>query len=308
MKGVRSAASVRRLRYTPPYDWPAILGFFRARAIAGVEEVDDGAYRRIIGFGRQLGTVEIRHEPVLDSLVLTARSFSRTAVESLAAHACRVFDIAADLPAIHARLSRDAALAPFLAARPGLRVPGGWSDFEVAVRAILGQQITVAAARQLAGRLAALCGAALPPAQRSASSLRQAFPSPGRVLDANLDTIGMPSARRAALKALAQSAAKNPRLFRSSGTLDETVARLRALRGVGEWTAQYIAMRASREPDAFPATDIGLLRGAAVVFGAMPTPDELLRHAEAWRPWRAHAAQHLWAIDAAAARPSRGDT
>jgi AraC family transcriptional regulator of adaptative response / DNA-3-methyladenine glycosylase II len=308
VKSARAARSIRRLRYTPPYDWPAILAFFRARAIEGVEEVDDEVYRRFVAIGRQLGTVEIRHEPARHSLVMTAHCLSRPAVESLRARARRVCDTAADLPAIHAHLSRDTALAPFVAGRPGLRVPGGWSGFEVAVRAILGQQITVVAARQLAGRLVALCGDALPPTRRSASSLCHAFPSPTRMLDANLDTIGMPSARRSALKALAETAATNPRLFDPSSTLNRTIARLRAMRGVGEWTAQYIAMRASREPDAFPATDIGLLRGAAVIFGAMPTPDELLRHAETWRPWRAHAAQHLWAIDAAAARPNRGDT
>jgi AraC family transcriptional regulator of adaptative response / DNA-3-methyladenine glycosylase II len=107
----------------------------------------------------------------------------------------------------------------------------------------------------------------------------------------------MPAARRAALRALAEAVLADPDLFRPLGTVEEAIARLRAIRGVGEWTAQYIALRALREPDAFPASDIGLLRGAAGGTGARPTPADLLRRSEPWRPWRAYAAQHLWAAD-----------
>jgi AraC family transcriptional regulator of adaptative response / DNA-3-methyladenine glycosylase II len=115
----------------------------------------------------------------------------------------------------------------------------------------------------------------------------------------DLDALGMPGARRATLKALAEAALEDPDLFRLRGSVEDAVARLSAIRGIGEWTAQYIALRALREMDAFPASDIGLLRGAAGVGGARPSPAELLRRAEAWRPWRGYAAQHLWAADAA---------
>jgi AraC family transcriptional regulator of adaptative response / DNA-3-methyladenine glycosylase II len=165
------------------------------------------------------------------------------------------------------------------------------------VRAILGQQVTVAAARTLAGRLVALCGEALPPADRSHPGLTHAFPGPARFAAAALAGLGMPSARRDALVALAGAAIAEPDLFRPLATVEEAIARLRAIRGVGEWTAQYIAVRALREPDAFPASDVGLLRGATRAAGERPSPADLLRQAERWRPWRAYAAQHLWAAD-----------
>jgi AraC family transcriptional regulator of adaptative response / DNA-3-methyladenine glycosylase II len=149
----------------------------------------------------------------------------------------------------------------------------------------------VVAARRLAGRLVALCGKALPETESGPHlGLSRAFPSPERVATADLGALGMPNARRAALKALAEEAVSDPHLFQP--------VRLRAIRGIGEWTAQYIALRALRETDAFPASDIGLLRGATVDRGARPTPIDLLQRAEHWRPWRAYAAQHLWAADA----------
>ena len=162
------------------------------------------------------------------------------------------------------------------------------------MRAILGQQVTVAAARRLASCLVDVCGEAL---ARPDGVLARAFPSPERVAAADLGALGMPAARRSALKALAEAALSDGDLFRPLGTVDEAIARLRAIRGVGEWTAQYIALRALRETDAFPAGDVGLLRGAATR-GRRPTRAALLQRAEHWRPWRAYAAQHLWAADA----------
>ena len=292
------APLTRRLRYVAPYDWPAMLAFFQARAIDGVEHVADGVYRRAVSFDGDCGSVEVRHEPERNSLAITAWYPRATVMPAVLARARRVFDSAADVASIGRHLSRDARLAPVLAARPGLRVPGGWGDFEIAVRAILGQQITVVAARRLAGRLVALCGDAVPREFRARSCLSHLFPSPRQVLDADLGAIGMPGSRRAALKAMAHAALTRDGLFDSSASLERTVAQLRSVRGIGEWTAQYIAMRACRQCDAFPATDVGLLRGAAAVLGAPATPADLLRRAEPWRPWRAYAAQHLWSVDA----------
>ena len=213
---------------------------------------------------------------------------------------CDVFDLGADVAAIGAHLAQDPLLAPLIAERPGLRAPGGWDGFELAVRAVLGQQITVEAARRLASRLTQICGTTFAPGQGSRPALRRAFPLPAQVANADLSTLGMPVARKAALLALAEAALRDPSLFHPRGTVEETVARLRAIRGIGEWTAQYIALRAVRETDAFPASDIGLLRGAAIRVGARPSPAVLQDRAETWRPWRAYAAQHLWAADAAA--------
>jgi AraC family transcriptional regulator, regulatory protein of adaptative response / DNA-3-methyladenine glycosylase II len=161
-------------------------------------------------------------------------------------------------------------------------------------RAILGQQITIVAARKLGAQLVSLCGSELPLA---AGDITHAFPTPRQVLKADLGSLGMPGARRQALIAMAEAAAANPDLFHPGGSIEETVARLCAIKGIGEWSAHYIALRVVRESDAFPASDVGILRGATAPGAVRPTPKELLALAETWRPWRAYAAQHLWAAD-----------
>jgi AraC family transcriptional regulator of adaptative response / DNA-3-methyladenine glycosylase II len=227
----------------------------------------------------------------------------RTALPTILARIRRVFDLAADPVLIGEHLGLDPRLAPLIAARPGLRVPGAWDGFELAIRAVLGQQITVAAARNLAGKLVEAHGDTLPEQWR-ADGLSRVFPSPERLAEADPILLGMPRARTAALSSVARAVAADPALFGPSRSLEEAIKRLRALPGIGEWTAQYIAMRALREPDAFPAADIGLLRALAAPDGSRPTPAELLARAEQWRPWRAYAALHLWAAEAARARPT----
>lgn len=282
-----------RLRYRPPYDWDAMLEHLGTRAVDGVEEVAGGRYRRTVEHDGAFGLVEVAHDPARESIIATIRFPSVRALPAIVARVRRVFDVGADIEAIDAHLSRDPFLAPLVASRPGLRAPGAWNGFELAVRAILGQQVSVEAARRLAGRLVEICGATVAPS----GGLCRVFPSPQRVVAAGLGALRMPGARRAALVALAEAAVADRDLFRPFGTVDEAIARLRAIRGVGEWTAQYIALRALREPDAFPASDVGLLRGATNG-GPRPTPAELLARSEPWRPWRAYAAQHLWAASA----------
>ena len=289
---VDEAAVTLRLRYKPPYDWEAMLAYLAERAIAGVEVVEGGVYRRTIAHEGRLGTVEVAHEPARANLAATVRFPSVSAIPAVLARVRRVFDVGADIETIGAHLSRDPFLRPLVAQRPGLRAPGAWDGFELAVRAILGQQVTVGAARKLAGQLVALCGDTL---EGAPAALSRTFPSAARVASADLGSLGMPGARRSTLTALAEAAVADPQLFRPFGTIEEAIARLRTIRGIGEWTAQYIAIRALRETDAFPASDIGLLRGAADRTGTRPTPADLLRRAEPWRPWRAYAAQHLWA-------------
>jgi AraC family transcriptional regulator of adaptative response / DNA-3-methyladenine glycosylase II len=209
----------------------------------------------------------------------------------------RLFDLGADIETIDEHLSADPALARLVAQRPGLRAPGGWDGFEIAIRAILGQQISVVAARRLAHELVRLHGRLVPRSFRMHPALTHVFPDAKRLAMVSSIGLGMPAARLATLKAAAEAVVADPNLFRPFGGVDETVARLKSIRGVGEWTAQYIALRAVREMDAFPATDIGLLRGAASIDGRKVTPTNLLGRAESWRPWRAYAAQHLWAAD-----------
>ncbi len=279
------------LRYRPPYDWPAMLGFLRMRAIAGVESVQDGVYRRTIGLGGRQGSVTVQPAPN-NALQASVRFPKLSALPQIIARLRRVFDLAADPDAIALQLVKDPTLAPLVAARPGLRVPGAWDGFELAVRAVLGQQITVAGAIRLAGGLVTRFGM---PLCEPDGALTHVFPEPSALIGADPTTMGMPRSRGAALLSVAAAVVADPHIFAAGRSLDEAVAQLKALPGIGEWTAQYIAMRQLREPDAFPAADIGLMRAMAGADGLRPTASALLARAETWRPWRAYAAQHLWA-------------
>jgi AraC family transcriptional regulator of adaptative response / DNA-3-methyladenine glycosylase II len=286
-----------RLRYRPPYDWDSMLGFLRARAIPGVEVVERDRYLRTVEVGRALGSIEVTHLPDRHSLCVSIRFPDVRLLPAIVARVRRLFDLGADIETIDEHLSGDPALAPLVAQRPGLRAPGGWDGFEIAVRAVLGQQISVSAARKLASQLAARHGRAVPKSFLIHSDLSHAFPTAKRLASASPIGLAMPAARLSALKAVAAATVADPNLFRPFGNIEDTVSRLRTIRGVGEWTAQYIALRAVREMDAFPATDIGLLRSVASIDGEKTTPAHLLNRAESWRPWRAYAAQHLWAAD-----------
>src|SRR5580692_13190547 len=276
-----------------------MLDFLAARAIRGVESVervDGGVYRRTIGLGGQQGIVTV--QPAEDNALRANVRFPKlSSLPQIIARVRRVFDLAADPDSIAVQLAKDAALAPLVAARPGLRVPGAWDGFELAVRAVLGQQITVTAAIALAGKLVARHGEPLL-APAPGADLTHVFPEPAALAGAELASLGMPRSRAAALSAVAAAVVADPDLFAAGRSLEEATAQLRSLPGIGEWTAQYIAMRQLREPDAFPAADIGLLRALADAKGARPSADELLARAEQWRPWRAYAAQHLWAMGA----------
>ena len=276
-----------QLTYRPPYDWDAMLAFFSARAIPGVELVEDGKYYRTAQTG---AIIEVSHVPERNALSVKVQVPQVAELAALVGRVRRVFDVGADIATIDDHLARDPMLAPLVAKRPGLRSPGGWDGFELAVRAVLGQQVSVAAARTLAGRLVELTGTV----QCVPNRLTHLFPTAAQVAAADLERLGMPASRRRTLKALAEATVADPKLFERSATLEESVKRLCSITGIGEWTAQYIALRALREPDAFPASDLALLRGAANGSGVRPAPAELLARAEPWRPWRAYAAQHLW--------------
>jgi AraC family transcriptional regulator of adaptative response / DNA-3-methyladenine glycosylase II len=292
-QSVSASGSVAvRLGYRPPYDWDGILSFLHARAIPGVEVVSDGRYQRTIAIGGDRGILTVEPD-AKNCLKATVRLPGLKHLPAIIAGVRRVFDLAADPVMIGAHLSQDPVLAPLIAARPGLRVPGAWDGFELAVRAILGQQITVPAATGLAGKLVLACGEKL---DAPDGRLTHLFPTPVQLAGGDLAGVGMPVARRMALLSLAASVAADPLIFGPRHSLQDAVGRLRSLAGVGEWTAQYIAMRALREPDAFPAADIGLMR-AMSAGGLRPSPGELLARAEQWRPWRAYAAVHLWASE-----------
>ena len=284
------------LPYAGAYDWAAALRFFAARAVDGVEQVEGELYRRTIRVGAATGVLEVGHEASERALRAKVQFAAVVDDQEVTARLRRMFDIDADLVSINAHLATDDLMSRLVAARPALRVFGGWDPFEVAMRTINGQQVSVERARHLNGVLVARSGIQ----SVATGSLRGVFPTPSEVLEADLAGMGMPGARVAALKTMAEAAVADPGLFNPGDSLDATLGRLRAIKGIGEWTAHYIAMRACRQPDAFPASDVGLLRGAADESGVRPTPAALLARAEAWRPWRAYAAHHLWNVDSAA--------
>jgi len=227
-----------------------------------------------------------------NSLSVGIRVSKLSIVPRVIARLRRVFDLAADPQAIAKHLAKDPVLAPLVKKRPGLRVPGAWDGFELAIRAVLGQQISVAAAVALAARLVASHGEAL---KAPVGALTHLFPRPEVLAKVDLTNLGMPKSRAATLSALAAAVVLEPDVFGEQCGLEEAVQRLRAIRGVGEWTAQYIALRQLREPDAFPASDLGVLRALSDTHGRRPSVEQVLARAEGWRPWRAYAAQHLWA-------------
>jgi len=285
-----------KLPYTPPYDWEALLAFLAPRVIPGVEVVADGTYARTIGIGGAKGFLMARPAGN-DRLAVTVRFPRLQALPAIIARLRRLFDLAADPLTIGAHLSRDAVLAPLVAARPGLRLPGAWDGFEVGVRAILGQQITVAAAIRIAGRITAQYGEPLDEPVPGYPTLTRVFPSAAALARADLSALPMPRARSSSLSALAAAVAADPRLFGPRASLEEAIATLCRLPGIGEWTAQYIAMRELREPDAFPAADVGLMRAMTDDAGVRPDATALAARAESWRPWRAYAAMHLWVAE-----------
>jgi AraC family transcriptional regulator of adaptative response / DNA-3-methyladenine glycosylase II len=205
-----------------------------------------------------------------------------------------LFDLDANPTSADAHLSADPLLRPSVRRHPGLRVPGAWTTFELAVRAVLGQQVSVAGASTLAGRLAAKFGrpvaTPLPHLNRLTPSAREIAAASPR----SIATIGLPGARAITLHELAKAAERGDLNFGPAATIEEAVAALRRVRGIGEWTAQYVAMRAWRFPDAFPAADLGVRKALAAPGRTLPSEKQVLERATAWRPWRAYAALHLW--------------
>jgi AraC family transcriptional regulator, regulatory protein of adaptative response / DNA-3-methyladenine glycosylase II len=283
-----------RLSYRPPYDWDAMIRFLRLRAIPGVERVEPGRYARSIAMGQDKGIILVHPLPA-NQLAVDVTFPRLGALPAIIARVRQLFDLAADPRAIAAQLGLDPVLAPLVVARPGLRVPGAWDGFELAVRAILGQQISVAGATALVGKIAAAYGEPLPAKTRyQVEGLTHVFPHPSALAGADLAGLGMPRARAASLSSLAAAVLADPLVLGPRRSLDAAVDHLKTLPGIGEWTAQYIAMRGLREPDAFPHGDVGLLRALADAEGRRPSAAALLTRAQAWRPWRAYAALHLW--------------
>ncbi len=279
-----------RLAFAPPYDWAAMIGFLSARAISGLEAVEAGVYRRSISVGPQHGWISVALGA--GDWLEVAVDFPDAALPEIERRLRRMFDLDAQPQVINPQLANDPLMARLVAARPGLRLPGTWDGLELAIRAVLGQQITVAAAIRLAGKLVAQYGQ---PLATPHAGITHVFPTAQVLAVADLAALGMPKARGRTLSGVAQALLDDPELFEPKASLKDGVARLVALPGIGDWTAQYIAMRQMREVDAFASGDIGLINALAALEGGPVSARQLLARAEAWRPLRAYAAQHLWA-------------
>lgn len=288
---------VFRLAYRPPYAWHALLAFLALRATPGVEEVRDGAYRRSLVFENRHGVLEVHALKRAHALEARIRFPESAGLLRIVARVRAMFDLAADPAVIAQQLRRDPRLQPLIKRYPGLRVPGAWDGFELAVRAVLGQQVAVRSATTLAGRLVRAHGEPLQFADRG--GLTHVFPSAEVLADA--DIAGLPAARARTLRTLARAVARGELRFAGGLPDEEFFARFQGIAGIGDWTAQYVAMRAFNEPDAFPASDLVLLRAAG--HGRALTPAALRRRAENWRPWRAYAAMYLWRAAADGAGP-----
>jgi len=279
------------LPYRPPLAWTSLLGFLRERATPGVELVGASSYRRTVSIGGRAGTLEVQRSPTANALELRLELGAHEELLAVVERVNRLFDLTADPDRITSHLRRDPELARRLRRLPGVRVPGAWDRFELAVRAILGQQVSVRGATTLAGRLARAFGE--PVAGLEKEGLSHLFPTPEALAGADLGRVGLTRARAEAIRALAIATRDGALALGTPRGLDEAVTQLRTLPGVGTWTAQYIAMRALGEPDAFPSGDLGLRRALARK-GVLPSSRAVDERAEAWRPWRAYAAMTLW--------------
>ncbi|MGV8959543.1 MAG: AlkA N-terminal domain-containing protein [Stenotrophomonas sp.] len=277
-----------RLAYRPPLDFAAMLGFLRRRAIPGIERIDAHSYTRVIGPPESPSLIRVTADPRRPELRLQLGTVDPRAIPGIVRRVRRIFDLDADLAVVHATLQREPVLATAIARRPGLRVPGGWDGFEVAVRAVLGQQVSVAAATTLACRLVDRFGQHL---RGQPEGLDRLFPDAVQLAEAPLESIGLPRSRAATIRALASACADGRLDFSSAQHLASFIQRCTALPGIGPWTANYIALRALGLPDAFPAGDLVLQQ---ILGGATRLSERATEaRSQAWRPWRAYAVLHL---------------
>lgn len=296
-----------RLPWRDPYDWDAIIDFLQGRATPGVEQVIDRCYLRTVSVGDGAGILECCPDDADKSLRLTLHGLPVDRLFVAVQKVRELFDLDAPVAQITDLLQRDPHLAQQLQANPGIRVPGAWDGFELTIRAILGQQVSVKAATTLAGRIAARYGekVALPdtipektvdenstPSRVFPAELTVLFPTPERLARARFNGIGLVQSRIATIRRVARAVCDDSLTFEHAQGADEFRQSLMSIKGIGDWTAQYVAMRALKNPDAFPAGDLGLLKAAGESGPAGVI--NLRSRADAWRPWRAYAAMLLW--------------
>lgn len=289
-----SSALNVRLPWQSPYDWDGIVAFLAGRATPGVEQVQSGRYFRTVRIDGEPGVIECAAEDVANSLSLRVHGVATQSLLPLVQRVREMFDLDAPVSDIRELLAGDPKLDELLQQRPGIRVPGAWDGFELTVRAILGQQVSVRAATTLAGRIAERYGerVAIPATISGELQLNRLFPVPHKLLRAQLNKLGVVTSRADTIRRVAKAVCDGNLAFDAAQDPEDLCRQLTAIKGIGDWTAQYVAMRVCKHPDAFPASDLGLLQ-ALGLRGAAGSR-QLRERAEAWRPWRAYAALLLW--------------
>jgi AraC family transcriptional regulator, regulatory protein of adaptative response / DNA-3-methyladenine glycosylase II len=279
---------VLKLAFRPPYDFAMVLRFLRARAIPGVEMVDEHDYARTVGVDNGEVIIRVNRLEGEDSLELRVTGATSADLFKISSATRRAFDVAADPAQTMQTLASDPLLGAMVAAAPGLRIPGVWDPFECTIRAIIGQQVSVAGARTLLARLVERVGK---PVREQGPGLTRLFPNPRSIADADLRGLGLTNTRINAIHGVARAVVAHSLDF--AGPSEEIIQVLKRIDGVGDWTAHYVALRGLGEPDAFPAGDLILRRMASNV--TQPLSEvEMESRSEAWRPWRAYAAMYLW--------------
>ena len=289
---VASAFSVQ-LPYRRPFDWGQMLEFFAARATPGVEHVERGRYLRSVSIGGVSGVIDVSNAD--GQLALSLHGLSTDALFLIVQRVRQLFDLDAATDDIARILASDAVLEPLLKSNPGVRVPGSWDGFELTVRAILGQQVSVSAATTFAGRIADRYGDVVDVAIENLERVpNRLVPRPEQLARARIENLGIIRSRAQTIRSVANAVLSGELDFDTAVPAERIRAALIAIKGIGDWTAEYVAMRAMKDPDAFPASDLGLLRAFDHPVAGRMKPSELMNRAEAWRPWRAYAALLIW--------------
>lgn len=295
----------RLIPFHPPFDWQRMLDFFAARMTAGVEAVVDGVYLRNIEFKGCPGALSVEMAADGRHLLATAHGEVSRYIDELIVPVSHMFDLYVVPGQVDESLSQDPWLASLVQRRPGLRVPGAFSGFELAVRTIVGQQVSVKGATTIVGRLVQRAGVQV--SDRLHEQVGWRFPSPEALAQVNLDKIGMPGKRVETLQRLAAAVASGElALDVRHGELGDLRRQLLAMPGIGPWTVEYIAMRAWRDPDAWPAADLVLMNLMTLQEPHLLRLPQHKARAEAWRPWRAYAAMHIWNSAADVAGKQKG--
>jgi AraC family transcriptional regulator of adaptative response / DNA-3-methyladenine glycosylase II len=277
-----------RLPYRAPFAADTLLSFLGARAVPGIEEVRGGTYVRSVQHPGGVAIVAMTPRP--DHVAVRVSAEVSPDLDDLRSRARRTFDLDAHPAAMDATIAADPMMAPLVARIPGIRVPGTFDGFELVVRAMFGQQVSVAGARTSLGRLVSAAGT---PLERSSGGITHLFPTAERVAELPPEAFGMPRARAETIRRIGELVAGGELDLSGDAPPEETLRRLGHVPGIGPWTLAYVAMRALRDPDAFMAGDLGVRKGFDAL-GLASTQPAMLARAERWRPWRAYAVMHLW--------------